>query len=124
MLTSGIIKACLEEASKSTYIFKVGCVIFKGKRIIGVGHNGIRSSKVHPKYKLFKNSLHAEQAALLGLDWSGLKGMSVLVMRIRRSEGKLYLALHCKMCQSLLLEVGIRDCYFSGSDGQIMRVSM
>ena len=75
MISSGIIKRCLEECEKSQYRFHIGAVIFNSKRIISSGHNGIRSSvNIKNKYKKFKNSLHAEQAALMNIEWNKVKG--------------------------------------------------
>lgn len=118
-LTSGIIKRCLEECEQSNYKFHIGAVIFKAKRILSSGHNGIRSSHINDKYKHYSNSLHAEQAALLPLDWSKLKGSSILVIKCSKTEKSLSNAFPCEMCQKLLLHVGILDVYYSSERGTI-----
>ena len=88
-ITSGIIKLCLLESEKSNHRFKIGAVVFKGNRILSSGHNEIRSSNIPSKHKLYNNSVHAEQAALLGTDWNKLKGCSILVMRCSKTKGNL-----------------------------------
>ena len=119
MYTS-IIKACVDEANKSTYKVKVGAVVFKGKRIIARGHNGVRSSSIKNKYKNYINSLHAEQSALLGLDWDTLGGYSILVLRVS-DAGKLCNSKPCRMCSQLLKHVGIRNIYYSTVSGEIVK---
>ena len=82
-LRAGIIKRCLEECETSTYRFKMGAVIFNKKAIISSGHNDIRSSSIPDKYKVWPNSINAEQDAVFNYkDWSKLKGCSILVLKL------------------------------------------
>lgn len=120
-MTSSVLKLALEEAELSTYRFRIGAVIFKGSRIIASGHNGIRSSRIHPLHKHYNNSLHAEQDAILNVkDWSTLKGYSILVIKISKTKGILSMARPCEMCQQLLKHVGIKTMYFSNELGEIV----
>ena len=121
-ITSGIIKRCLEECERSTYRFRVGAVIFSSKRIISSGHNEIRSSNIPNKHKLYNNSVHAEQAALLGTDWNKLKGCSILVMKCSKTLKQLSNAKPCPMCMKVLEYVGIKDIYYSNEQGEIVKV--
>lgn len=118
-ITAGIIKLCLEECEKSEYKFHVGSVIFKGKRILASGHNGLRSSRIDNRYKNYINSLHAEQAALMQLDWTKLNGCSILVIKCSKTKKLLSNAFPCEMCQKFLKYVGIRDVYYSTENGEI-----
>lgn len=118
-LTAGVIKEAIYQAELSKYRFRVGAVIFKGSRIISSGHNGVRSSSIHPAYKEYPNSLHAEQAALLNLDWSSLSRVSILIVRINPS-GELRLAQPCPMCSKLLDYIGIKRIYYSTQTGEIV----
>lgn len=119
MLFNNIIKRAEMEAKKSNHNPKIGAVIFKGKRIYGSGHNNIRSSSISMKHRKFEESLHAEQSALLNLDWSKLKGLSILVYRIN-SVGELGMAKPCPMCHKLLDYVGIKNIYYTNSNGEII----
>lgn len=120
-MTSGILKLALEEAEASTYKVRIGAVIFKGSRILASGHNGIRSSRIHPLHKHYKNALHAEQDAILKIkDWSTLKGCSILVIKVSKTKGNLSMARPCEMCQQLLNHVGIKTMYFSNNKGEIV----
>lgn len=115
----GVINEAIKQASYSTYKYKIGAVVFKGQRIIGSGYNGVRSNSIHPKYKTHINSLHAEQMALLNLDWDRLRGYSIFVARIN-NKGLFRLAKPCEMCQKLLLYVGIKKIYYTTDKGEIV----
>lgn len=119
MLYNNIIKCAIEEMNKSSHTTRVGAVVFKGKRIYGSGHNGIRSSSLCMKYRNWEESLHAEQAALLNLDWNKLKGFSILVYRAKK-DGSLALARPCPMCQKLIEHVGIKNIYYTSNTGEIL----
>lgn len=122
-MTSGILKRAIEEAEQSVYRHRLGCVIFKGSRIFSSGHNEIRSSRIDNRHKIFKNALHAEQAAILKVpDWSTLKGASILVVKISQSRGYLGMAKPCPMCQELLNHVGIKNIYYSNKQGEIVKM--
>lgn len=119
----GILKKAIEEAEKSEYYpYKIGAVIFKGSRILGYGHNAIRSfNKIPSKYKKWENSLHAEQKAIFSCsDLTKLKGSSILVIRISKS-GKMRMAKPCDMCEATIKHFGIREVLYSGEDGEIVR---
>lgn len=119
MLYNNVLKRAILEANKSTYEYRIGAVVFKGKRIFGSGHNGIRSSSISMKYKNWEESLHAEQSALLNLDWNKLKGCSILVYRTNRS-GKIGMAKPCPMCSKLIKYVGIKNIYYTNENGEII----
>lgn len=120
----GIIERAIEEANSSIYEpYKMGAVIFKGSRILSSGCNEIRGNgRIHPKYKNFDNTIHAEQAAILSLkDWSKAKGSNILVVRINKS-GNFSLAYPCPMCQSFLKFLGLNMVYFSNREGNISSI--
>lgn len=122
-ITSSILKTAIEEAEKSTYNrFHLGAVIFKGKRILSKGHNGIRSCSAIPnKHKNYINSLHAEQAALMNLDWNKVKGCDILIVKVSPTDKIISNAKPCSMCMKILNHVGIRNVYFSDEHGQIQK---
>lgn len=118
MLYNNVIKCAINEVKKSNYDIKIGAVVFKGKRIYGYGHNGIRSSSISMKHKKWEESLHAEQAAMLNLDWNKLKGCSIFVYRTNKN-GQLAMARPCEMCQKLIKYVGIKNMFYTTNDGEI-----
>ena len=54
------------------------------------------------------------------IDWSKVKGCSILVIRISKTRKILSLAKPCSMCMDLLRYVGIKTVFYSTSDGKIM----
>lgn len=121
MLTSGIVKRCLKEIEKSNNPnYKFGAVIFKNGRIINSGHNQFRSSSIPRKYKKFEDSLHAEQAAILGIDWGILKNASILVMKTNRS-GNFSISFPCSYCYNSLKYVGVKWIFYTNRKGEIMK---
>ena len=122
-LRAGIIKRCLEECETSTYRFRMGAVIFNKKTIISSGHNDIRSSSIPDKYKVWPNSIHAEQDAVFNCrDWSKLKGCSILVLKLSKVTKQLSNARPCNTCLTLLKFVGIKTIFYSDQFGQIVRL--
>lgn len=119
-LSTGILHAAVEAARKSTYRVKLGAVVFKGKRILSTGWNQIRSSSL--KHKNYENSLHAEQSALLGLEWKKLKGCSMLVVKISRAEERLGNACPCEMCRKLMDYIGIKNVFYTNEEGEIVKL--
>lgn len=123
MIYSGIIKKVIKEAEKSNMpVFKVGAVIFDGKRIISSGHNkkGI-CSRIHPKYQNDRDSVHAEQNAIIKVkDWVTLSGTSMIVVRLNKS-GHMSMGYPCKMCLNMMDHVGIKEVYYSDYSGEILR---
>lgn len=123
MIYSGIVKRVIKEAEKSNMpIFKVGAVIFDGKRIISYGHNkkGI-CSRIHPKYQNERDSVHAEQNAIVKVkDWTKLNGTSMIVVRFNKS-GRMSMAYPCSMCLNMMEHVGIKEVYYSSYGGEILK---
>ena len=122
-LTSGIITRALEKCEQSTYRFRIGAVVFNKKCILSSGHNGIRSSSIPEKYKVWPNSIHAEQDAVFNCkDWSKLKGCSILVLKLSKVTKQLSNAKPCPTCLELLRFVGIKTIHYSDQFGNIVQM--
>ena len=121
MLPIGIITKAIKVAKSSNYYpYKIGVVIFKADRIISTGKNNIRSCrKLKDKYKVWKNSLHAEQDAIINAK-RDLKNHSMLIVRIN-SNNTLFMAKPCDMCMGYIKFVGIKNIYYSDRQGQIIK---
>jgi tRNA(Arg) A34 adenosine deaminase TadA len=120
----GILKRAIQEAEISEFDpYKMGAVLFRGKRILSSGHNEIRcNGKIHPQYKEFNNNIHAEQACILNLkDWSKANNANILIIRLSRLEN-LSLAYPCPMCQSMIKHVGINKVFYSTRKGEIKSI--
>jgi len=112
------LKLAIEEAKLSTYQHKIGCVIFKGKRIVSSAHNAIRTSKVPNKFKHYIESLHAEAHCIIKAR-KNLKGYSILVIRLN-NRGNLVLAKPCEFCSEFIEYVGIKNVYYSNKGKIVM----
>ena len=113
-LNEKLINIAIEEANKSTHkYFKLGCIIFKKKQIISTGHNHPYKSRhnLHPNFKKFKYSVHAEVDAILNARTS-LKNCSLLVIRINK-HNKLLNAKPCLKCLSYIKHVKIKKLFYS-----------
>jgi deoxycytidylate deaminase len=112
-----MIERALTEAKKSDFErTQVGAVISKGNRILSVGHNQIRGYRKCPTDRVWKDSLHAEQDAILKLlnkgKLSSLIGSTLYVSR-RKKNGDPAIAKPCPKCQSLILAVGIKKVVYT-----------
>ena len=116
MINTSIINIAIKEAQKSNFKHRHGCVIFNGARVINAGFNEIRyCSKLNKKYRKWINSLHAEQKTILFAQ-SPIKRCSLLIIRIN-NKNQLVNSKPCKMCQSLIADVGITKVYYSDKSG-------
>lgn len=111
---SPILKLAIEEAKKSNHAHQVAAVIFKGKRIIAVAHNSVRSNKIPHKFKNFLESSHAECHAIIKAK-RNLKDYDILVVRLGKT-GNLLLAKPCEFCQEFIEYVEIRNVYYSDNN--------
>ncbi len=89
--------------------YKMGCVIVKGKRVVGMGYNQLKS---HPKSPHKWKTIHAEFHATLGADLAELRGATAFVYR-EKKNGDLANAMPCKSCQSMLDNLGIKEVYYT-----------
>lgn len=120
-MKTGILKKGLEEIKKSEHpIFKISAIIFKGSRIISIGHSCFRMNGIPAKYKKFSHSLHAEQAAIINGKKEKMKSTSILVLRVNPSMN-LSLAYPCFYCMESIKLVGIKWLYFSDRSGEIKK---
>lgn len=122
MLTVGILNKAIECAKKSKMKpHRIGCVCFRGKRILSLGFNQIRSSEGIPiRYKRHAESLHAEQHAIMRIkNKELLHGASILVIRVTYG-GRLSMARPCNNCLNTILHFKFKEMYFSGENGEIV----
>lgn len=92
--------------------FKLGSVIVRGSRIVGVGTNKI---KTHPKSTHPFGSLHAEMAAIL-LSKQDLYGCEIYVYRETRL-GIPVMARPCEYCFPFIREAGLKQVHYSINGG-------
>lgn len=99
-----------KEASKKSdhHTYKVGCVIVKGKRVVGRGFNML---KTHPKSPHTFKSIHAEFMAAMSAELD-IKGATAYVFR-EQKNGDWAMAKPCKDCWKFLIECGIKNVVYS-----------
>ena len=102
-------------SEKSTYWHKLGAVVVTRKgRIAGVGFN--KPTKTHTQANTPYKTIHAEFDAIVGLARSELNGATVYVFR-QYKDGRPALSKPCTYCEALLREVGIKEVYYTSSNG-------
>lgn len=91
---------------------KLGCVIVKRNRIIGLGFNQI---KTHTKSNNEFKMLHAEISALLGISYEDLDGCDVYIYREHKNSIRA-MAKPCSACEQALKMAGIKRVFFTIED--------
>ena len=98
---------------KSSYHHKVGAIIVKKNRVVGVGYN--KPNKTHPRSTNAYKTIHAELDAILDCSRSELEDSDIYVFREGCSQ-KPRLAKPCEHCQRLIEEVGIARVFYSDNE--------
>jgi deoxycytidylate deaminase len=108
-----LLKIAVNEAKKSTYRYRVGSVIFNKKSVLSKGHNypNRSASNLHPKFKQWPNSIHAEADAILKAK-KKLKFSTILVARINKKD-QLVLSKPCKNCMEYIIFTGIKKIIYT-----------
>lgn len=102
---------------------RMGAVIAKNGRVLSIGNNAVRYYK-NPKglkvSRVWEDSLHAEQAAILKLlnarRQDELIGSTIFVSRVRKN-GNPGLAKPCAICSELIRAVGIKKVVYTTDNG-------
>jgi len=115
-----LIRHATKQANESVFHrARVGAVIAKGQRILSTGHNRLGYSRLLPN-RPFKDSIHAEQAAILKLlkenRLDDLAGSTIYISRIGR-DNSVRLAKPCPTCHDLILAVGINKVIYTTGNG-------
>lgn len=92
---------------------KLGAVVVRGNKIIGVGFNKMKTS---PKSNHPFKSIHAELDAILSSHPDRLNGSDIYIYR-QTSSGELAMAKPCLYCQDLIRAAGIRRAYYTRKGG-------
>lgn len=89
--------------------FKMGAVIARGRKILGLGANDV--IKTHPKSNSPYAHIHAELAAILNAR-TDVSGSTLYIFRAGSNEAPL-LAKPCKHCQILIKKENIKFVVYS-----------
>ncbi len=112
-----MIRIATKQAAHSTYIYRLGAVITKGHRVLSTGYNQLAYCSLNN----FKNSKHAEMAAILKVlrkpnGLSSLAGATMYISRIT-ATGKTAMSKPCKKCMKLIHSVGIKEIIYTTDNG-------
>jgi len=105
------------ESRKATCRFRLGAVIVKNGKILSSAPN---EKKTHPKWGSGDyKTLHAEGNAIYRAMRQGInvKGADMYIYREGNKVSK-----PCPCCSALMLEVGIKNIYYSGSPESLRSV--
>jgi deoxycytidylate deaminase len=109
----------VKEAFKSTFKQRIGAVVEKNGRILSTAHNSVRYKRGR-FLKKWKNSLHAEQAALLALSPRDRKRSSLHVARVLKN-GELANACPCPVCREMIITCGVKEVFYTNENGDVVR---
>lgn len=93
--------------------FKMGAVIARGKKILGVGFND--PYKTHPQSNTRYQFIHAELSAILNAR-TDLNGACIYIYRSGQHERPM-LSKPCDCCMELLRRAGIKTIFYSTNGG-------
>lgn len=102
--------ALAKQCSKNSdhHSHRMGCVIVKGSRVLGIGWNMLRT---HPKSPHEFKSIHAEFMASLNAG-RDIKGATAYVFR-QQKNGTWAMAKPCDDCWKYLMNLGIKKVVYS-----------
>lgn len=87
---------------------KMGCAIVKGNKILGIGHNMI---KTHPKSPHAFRCIHAEFMAFLNSN-GNIEGATAYIFR-EQKNGYWAQARPCRDCWKFLTSKGVKNVVYS-----------
>lgn len=112
-------------SSSSRSAVKIGCILVYGHKIISSGYNSDKTNPLQKKYNSLRFSadtphkLHAEMSALIPVMNNKDINFSRVKLFIYRETADHHLANSrpCKSCMKLLKDLGIKNIYYTTSDG-------
>jgi len=120
---TGVLRTAIQEALRSASAYMVGAVVHSKSKILSSGHN--QSSKTHPKAMNDGHGVcvHAEHAALMGIQHYSQSNLEVTVVRIRRKDGEIAMSKPCASCMRLMESAGVKKIHYTDDDGNLVTIS-
>jgi len=111
-----LMRATITVARHSNEPSRHGAMIVKRGLPISRGWN---KAKTHPAaIHYYSKCIHAELAALIGVNKIDLRGTHIYVARIMRSKGApLGMSRPCPQCMKMIVSAGIKRIYFTNKIG-------
>ncbi len=108
----------LKEIARTSLVsYKHGACLLKGGKVYAFGKNRY-FDRVYVKRANIKFTIHAEIDTIMQMPKHELKGMDILIIRVR-ANGSLGDSRPCNTCVEKLKKAGIRRAYYSTQDGDI-----
>lgn len=113
------IDLALKQAAKSVMTYRVGAVLFKDRKVLGLGYG------FHPAYSVDNKrvSIHAEASTMVGLRHDAIRGADMLIIRIN-PKGEMMPIRPCKRCKNLMTRKGIRKVYYWSSEMDLTTLAL
>lgn len=109
------ISYALEPNRNGTYFHCAA--IFKRNKILSIGINSFKTHPLAIKYGYREPTVHAELQAAIKLGLTNCSGLSIAVLRIGRNN-KLAMSKPCVHCSKLISDLGFKNVYFTGRNGE------
>ena len=114
-----MIHIAIKAASCSVFRQRIGAAVIRNGNVLSSACNEVRHKRGQ-FLKKWKNSLHAEQAALLMLPERSRKGSSLYVARLLK-DGSLNNACPCEFCRDLIIKSGVKEVFYTNEYGDVVR---
>lgn len=98
--------------------YKVGAVLFNKRRILSGKPNSYKTHTALHKISKYPH-LHAETHTIISYGLDNCSGLALLVTRVRQPNNQLTMAKPCSVCQELIHNVNIKECYYTDWNGNI-----
>lgn len=94
--------------------YRLGAILVMGKCIVSAGVNSYKTHPLLSKYSMYP-FMHAESAAIIKYGANKCEDTNLVVVRVRK-DGTIGRAEPCQACRKLMLDIGVRRCYYSISN--------
>lgn len=105
----------LKVAALSEAKYKHGSVIRRGKTVLGIACNIIKTHPIQSRYEKHTCSIHAEARSII-LAKTNIEYSTCYSARIGNTNSTMLVSKPCKACHALLLEAGVMYIvYYNGN---------
>ena len=105
----------LKVAALSEAKYKHGSVIRRGKTVLGIACNVIKTHPIQNRYEKHTCSIHAEARSII-LAKTNIEYSTCYSARIGNTSNTMLVSKPCKACHALLLEAGVMYIvYYNGN---------
>lgn len=98
---------------KSLYKHRLGSVIVKKGKVLGLGYN---STRTHPRSNTPYHQTHAELSAILNSRLEDFTGCDIYVYR-ETPTGKIANSKCCIYCEKMIRSLGFKTIYYTNNNG-------